>query len=152
MKRIILLIALVVNIYSVGKSQVNNIAEVKNTVLFIVKLENPSKEVITKNLILNNSQVENLVVMKKDDIYKKFGSINEQVVITVTPKPAVKFIDLPTLLRKYKIDKKYWKLNIYVDTILAADTSDLLIHFQSVRSVQLKNNSILISSAELKDR
>ena len=153
MKKIILLIALIVSSYSVSNAQnKNKVTEVKNPMLYIVKLRDQSKEVITKNLILNNSQIENLEVMKKDDIHKKFGSINEQVVITVTPKTTVKFIGLSKLFDRYKIDEKYWKLNIYVDSILVNDTSDFLIHFESVRSVQVKNKSILIYSGELKNR
>ena len=77
--------------------------------------------------LLNHDNFEDIRVFQKDDsISKSYGDIGKNGVIRFTLKRHKKLLTLEQVLKKYKIDKSEWSLNVCIDKKLI-ETPQILI-------------------------
>jgi hypothetical protein len=145
MKHIILNFALAIFLTYGACGQAPVISKESTKVIYILKTKD-GKELVTKSLFITSKLIDSIVVMKNDDVKKRFGTLPGTTVLIVFPKPFARFTHLQELYKSKGIAEKYWRLPLRIDQLVVPDTLNSLIENEDVKSVTIDHDTILIKT------
>ena len=103
------------------------------------------KEFLTRNLLVNSTDVITMESLPREDFLKKHGNQKAAIVLKVFLKPDVQILSLKEIFEKYDIDQKYRKYPIKIDNTEPIDKQSIYASASAIKSVKVETDSKTIN-------
>ncbi len=115
-------------------------------ILIIITNGVNGKDLLTHDLIINSFDIEKLDLLNIAEVRKKYGDDSLKVAVKITPKSSVKLIGLADFYRLHNINNSNPTFFISQDGQVMKGYKDMLIEDEEVKSVELKNDTLIIGT------
>ncbi|MGY4386300.1 hypothetical protein ACVWYN_003351 [Pedobacter sp. UYP24] len=115
---------------------------------FVIKSTPYSKEIVTRNMMIDASEIADLRVLRIQEAEKRFGKLKETSVIAeLTLKRGIKISTLREFYNKHNIQGNKRNLPFVINGQDIKDTTNLVISENSLKVLKIRTDSIQIMSA-----
>lgn len=124
------------------------VAEQRPTTFYVVKSNFSKKEIITKNLIIEASNIANMKILSKEEAEDQYGRLGKNILVTIiTPNSGVKLSTVGEFFKHHNIQGNQRDLPFVIDGEAVRDTTNLLIEENSFKLFHVRADSIEIMTA-----